>query len=174
LNAGLGVLSAAFGLFFLAALLAKLDGWHQWRAAVAELASSGPLTRAGSFGIPAAEAIVVTSLFAWPQFGLALASATLLALGVGVLALRRRHEGAKCGCFGDRSRSTIGWGLALRNLALSAVALLGALAARNYGADAISAPAAVVALLLGFSAVLVLEYRQLTSSTVPAMEEGSG
>lgn len=173
MNAGLSLLALAFGLFFLAALLAKLDGWHQWRSVAAELASNGRFARVGSLAVPAAEAAVVITLFARPQLGLALASAILLALGLGVLGLRGRHEGARCGCFGDRSRSTIGLGLALRNLALSAVALTGALAARSYGADAMPSPAIVLALLVGFSALLVLEYRHLTSSAVPATEEGT-
>jgi hypothetical protein len=164
------LVSCAFGLFFLAALGAKLDGWRQWSLDVAAWTPNPAYRAIARTGIPCLEAGATVLLFTSPMLGLPVAAAALLGFSVGVLLLRRTREGVKCGCFGTRSRSTIGLGLALRNMGLCALAGAGAIAARRYDAGPLPASGVLLAVVAGAGILLLIEYRSLNQIALTAQE----
>lgn len=114
--------SAFFMLPFVAAGLSKLDGWSMWRSAVAHFVPVRVLKLLIAVAVPLAELMCGVVLLARPRWGLVIAGAMLLAFAGAVLALRGKHSGAPCRCFGAVSETRIGTNLAVRDLVLAAMA----------------------------------------------------
>lgn len=121
--------AAVFVAVFALAALGKLDGWHEWRAAAAEFFPRFNLAPTVAVGLPVLELAASVAIVAAPREGLFLGAAILLVFAAGVLVLRRNHAGASCNCFGPALSTTIGYGLAARNVLLGAGAVALALAA---------------------------------------------
>jgi hypothetical protein len=115
-----------------------------------------PLARAGAGAVVAAEAAIVLLLAvpvaATGVAGFGVAVAALVAFGAAIALSLRRGRRAPCRCFG-RSTTPLGWHHVVRNGALTAVALLGAVATAGAGPAhpgglAVAAAAGAVAGLL--------------------------
>jgi hypothetical protein len=115
----------------LAALLAfaaatKLARSGPWTLLVARLDARRPVRRLLAAGIPAAEIGCAALLLAWPRLGLAATAVLLAVLGTGVLLVRSRLQGERCGCLGPLARTRIGTPLAAADLTCAAACAVAA------------------------------------------------
>jgi hypothetical protein len=118
--------SAGYGLLFVAAVLAKLDGWPSWSSAVEGWLPRRPaFARALRWVVPQLEGLAAVLAFTVPRVGLLVSALVLVLLAVGIGVLRPSHRGEECNCFGAVAASRIGAPLAARNLVLAAVAFAG-------------------------------------------------
>jgi Methylamine utilisation protein MauE len=153
--------AAAFGLLFVGAALGKLDSWHSWVEAVARLPLSQPLQRPVSVLLPLCEAGLGVLVVTAPAAGLAAAAALLAFFGVAVMALRKVLAGQECNCFGATMRMEIGSKLALRNFALSALAVVASVLAARLDVRALTGIELVATLLAGLVAMMLGELARM-------------
>jgi hypothetical protein len=157
--------AAAYGVLFILAAVSKLDSWTNWSATAAALFGDRRLAQAVRFATPAIEAVVGGLALIVPGAGL-VASAALLALfAATALVKARHHAGYACNCFGALMPSRVGYGLAVRNLAMlaPAVVVLVFASAADARPQPLEAPALLV-LVVAVALFLVLsEYVRLNA-----------
>lgn len=127
--------AAALGVLMASAALGKLDAWRLWANTTYRLVPrSRMLARRLRYTVPLVEVVVAALLFARPTLGFVASAALLSVFAVAVTFLARTHAGEECACFGTVVSSRIGYGLAVRDVALAAIAA--GLAAWTLVADA--------------------------------------
>lgn len=166
------VVTAVIGVMFVAAAFGKVDGWPRWSATAAALLwNRRRLARVLRVGLPAVEAAVGALTFVWPVWGLAIGSVLLLVLAGGAVALSAESAGTDCGCFGALMPSQIGRPLALRNLALAAVAAAGAVLAHGVGAPAFGLLELLLIALIALHLLVLVELRRMPSQILRGASE---
>lgn len=152
---------------FAVAAIAKIDAWSAWRSLAAQIAPGRG--RVIAFAVPGAEAVLAAVSLTAPRFGLAAAAVVLALFAAGVAVLIPRLGGTACSCFGAASSSTLGWTLVARNVALSSVAALGAVAAARSSGEGPTITAIICVALVGLIAVVLGEGLRFVRASHPAL-----
>lgn len=155
------VVAGSSCLFFVGAAIAKFDDWDYWTASASNWIPAWLPTRIVRVAVPLIEVTTAAVLVTFPAAGLLLSSAVLTAFGAGVVLLTPSRRGMDCGCFGIRMRSTIGSGLAFRNLLLAAMNLFFALVAVSLTVDGFGVVGVLILAVLGMLVLLSTESRSV-------------
>jgi hypothetical protein len=126
-------------------------------------------------GVPVVEAATAALLLAPGRVaataGAGLACALFAALSAGVAVAVRRGSTAHCQCFGGRGQRLSGDHVA-RNLTLTALAALAAVATASTGVPVIGLPAAVALVIAGLVAAAVVRWDDLALLARPVGAAG--
>jgi hypothetical protein len=156
------LISAAYGLLFAFAVLAKADGWRAWSRAMGTFVPGRPrIAAAAVIVVPLVEALVAALAFALPKLGLLAAGAVLAAFALVVAVLQSRHRGEECNCFGALATSRIDPMLIVRNALAAAVALTVGIASRGTDVQPLPATSVLALILVGSVLAIGLEFRNL-------------
>jgi len=146
------------GLVFAAAVLGKVSDYPAFAGSVRDLGFR-PAAPAAAL-VLAGEVAIVGLVLALPRAGFALAGLMLLTFAVAIAVSLRRGNTTPCRCFG-RSTTPLGRQHVWRNVLLTAIATIGALAPPAAANPAATAVAAVAGLVAGVLVVMLDDLRFL-------------
>jgi hypothetical protein len=150
-----------FGILFIGAGPAKLEGLRGWASLVRRFPLSLFLRQAIWLGVPLAEIGIGVLAFTRPALGLVASSLLLLAFTAALMRYLQLVQGAECNCFGSVRVSKIDAGLIGRNVVLGMLAAVAA--GGSWLSDARAIPLLQIAVvgILALAAFLLVEYRSL-------------
>jgi uncharacterized membrane protein HdeD (DUF308 family) len=165
--------AAACALLLLSAALGKMDSWRAWSVTTSQLFSSSPrFGRAVRFLIPLAELVVGIAVIIRPKVGLFFASLLVAAFSLGVGSLVRNHRGSMCNCFGPLSRSTISYGLSMKNGALSLAIGIVLFLGRAAEVKPLTLGDILLTALVGLLAIMTVEFTRVSRARGEPRREG--